>query len=48
MQQFAKNWVDMRLPAAGLPIVAISLLAPGSISAPVPFTFCLQGLAQTP
>ena len=47
-QQFEKDWVDQTLPPVGLSIVAVSLLAPGSTTAPVPYSFCLQGLAQAP
>jgi len=47
-QQIAKNWVDQTLPPAGLSIIAVSLLAPGSSTAPVPYSFCLEGLAQAP
>jgi predicted dienelactone hydrolase len=47
-QQFAKYWVDMTLPPVGLSIVAVSIFAPGSTTAPVPYSFCLQGLAQAP
>jgi hypothetical protein len=47
-QQFEKDWVDQTFPPAGLSIIAVSLLAPGSSTAPVPYSFCLEGLAHAP
>jgi predicted dienelactone hydrolase len=47
-RQFEKDWVDQTFPPAGLSIIAVSLLAPGSSTAPVPYSFCLEGLAHAP
>jgi hypothetical protein len=47
-QQFEKDWVDQKFTPAGLSIIAVSLLAPGSSTAPVPYSFCLEGLAHAP